>query len=382
MLIHRSLYKTLRKKLESNRVILLAGPRWVGKTALINQLANSYSGSKLILSGEDSATIDLLNNSTVSDYQRWLSDTQLLLIDEAQSIPDFRKVLKFLVDSFPDLTILATSSMAFDWSDQTGNSLVEPQQIYTLYPPAQLEIGPTETYLQTRQRLEERIVFGSYPEVLQMENSIDRADYLKNIVSSDLLKDILLIEQIRSEQKMLQLLRLIAYQAGAEVSYDELSLQLQLDRNTIVRYLELFARVFILFRLGGYSKSLRKEVTKSSKWYFFDNGIRNALINNFDLPSHRPDTNTLWENYLISERIKRNTYLQNLAVPYFWRTYDKQEINWIEEANGQLSGYEFKWYGGRARFPKGFQKAYPNATLSVINPENYLDFITHNYFNV
>ncbi|MBD2754808.1 ATP-binding protein [Spirosoma validum] len=382
MLIHRSLYKTLQKKLGSNQVILLVGARRVGKTVLINQLADVYVGPKIVLNGEDSATAHLLSDQTIPSYQRWLGDTQLLLIDEVQAIPDFEKVLQFLVNSFPGLTILATSSSSFHIANQVNNFLTQHQQIYTLYPPAQLEIGLTETYLQTRQQLEERLIFGSYPEVLQMEKNTDRIDYLKSAVSSNLLKDIRQVEQVRNEEKMLQLLRLIAYQTGSEISYDDLSNQLQIDRNTVVRYLDLFANVFILFRLGGYSKSLRKEVTKSSKWYFFDNGIRNALINNFDLLSQRPDTNVLWENYLMAERLKRNAYLQNQAVPYFWRTYDQQELSWVEEANEQLSGYAFKWYAGRVRFPKGFQKAYPNATLSVINPENYLDFITHNYFNV
>lgn len=254
--------------------------------------------------------------------------------------------------------------------------MVGRQLTHTLYPLAQLELSATETYLQTRDHLTDRLIFGSYPDVVPMANPADRIDYLKSMVSSYLLKDILLFEQVRNAQKMLQLLQLIAYQVGSEVSNDELSRKLQIDRSTVVRYLDLFTKVFILFRLGGYSNNLRKEVTKSSKWYFFDTGIRNALINNFSLPAQRPDIGALWENYLIGERLKRNAYRRSRAMPYFWRTYDQQELDWVEESDGQLNAFEMKWNIGRVRFPKGFQTAYPTASLSVVNPDNYLDFIT------
>ena len=382
MLIHRFLYNTLQRQLDTRKTILLTGAGRTGKTVLLNHLADTYARPKLVLNGEDATIIQRLNEQSVSTYQQWIGDAQLLLIDQAQAIPDFGKTLKFLVDSFPNLTILLASSFDFKLTDQTNKPLIEPQRIYTLYPLAQLELGTTETYLQTRQRLEERLIFGSYPDVVQIESVEARADYLKNLVSSHMLSDILQSEQVRNTQKMVQLLQLVAYQVGNEISYDELSYQLQIDRNTVVRYLELLARVFILFRLGGYSNTLRKEVTKSSKWYFFDNGVRNALINNFGSLSQRPDVGALWENYVATERLKRNAYLQSQTKAYFWRTYDQQELDWVEETNGQLNGYEFKWFTNRVRFPKGFQKAYPDAMLSAISPENYLDFITPNYFNV
>uniref|UniRef100_UPI00403F0D45 ATP-binding protein n=1 Tax=Spirosoma sp. SC4-14 TaxID=3128900 RepID=UPI00403F0D45 len=341
----------------------------------MNQLADSFDGHKLVLNGDDLNTADLLNERRVTNYQRWLGNTQLLLIDEAQVIPEVGKALKLLIDSFPNLTILATGSSAFDLTNRAGEPLVGRQLTYTLYPLAQLELSSTETYLQTRQHLEDRLVFGSYPDVVLMDRPSDRIDYLKSIVSSYLLKDILLFEQVRNAQKMLHLLQLVAFQVGNEVSYDELSRQLQLDRNTVFRYLDLFTKIFVLFRLGGYSNNLRKEVTKSSKWYFFDNGIRNALINNFAQLSQRQDAGALWKNYLVAERLKRNAYLNSQANVYFWRTYDQQELDWLEEANGQLNGFEMKWHTNRVRFPKAFQNAYPEATLSVVNPDNYLDFI-------
>ncbi|MFD2573761.1 ATP-binding protein [Spirosoma soli] len=376
MFIKRILQPIIEGQLRSNKVILLTGARRVGKTVLMNQLADSFNGLKLLLNGDDLSTADLLNDRRVASYRRWLGDTELLLIDEAQVIPEVGRSLKLMIDSFAHLTVLVTGSSAFDLTNRTGEPLVGRQLAYTLYPLAQLELSATETYLQTRDRLTDRLIFGSYPNVVRMNNDNDRVDYMKSMVSSYLLKDILLFEQVRNAHKMLQLLQLIAYQIGSEVSNDELSRQLQLDRNTVVRYLDLFTKVFILFRLGGYSNNLRKEVTKSSKWYFFDNGIRNALINNFSLPYQRPDMGALWENYLIAERLKRNAYQRRQATTYFWRTYDQQELDWLEEQDGQLSAFEMKWNTNRVRFPKAFQTAYPTASLSVVNPDNYLDFIT------
>ncbi len=376
MVIQRAIQQTLQAQLQSNKVILLTGARRVGKTVLMNQLADAFDGPTLMLNGEDLDTATLINDRRVANYRRWLGDTRMLLIDEAQVIPDVGRSLKLLIDSFPDLTIFATGSSAFDLTNRTGEPLVGRQLMHTLYPLAQLELQATETYLQTRDRLTDRLIFGSYPDVVQMPGVDDRIDYLKGMVSSYMLKDILLFEQVRNAHKMLQLLRLIAYQVGSEVSHDELSRQLQIDRSTVVRYLDLFTKVFVLFRLGGYSNNLRKEVTKSQKWYFFDNGIRNALINDFSLPLQRTDMGALWENYLIAERLKRNAYLRSQATPYFWRTYDRQEIDWVEETNGQLSAFEMKWNTSPVRFPKAFQTAYPSASLTLVNPDTYLDFIT------
>ncbi|WP_420151433.1 ATP-binding protein [Spirosoma sp.] len=378
MAVRRVLYSAIQRQLNSRKIILLTGGRQVGKTTLINQLADAYTKPKLVLDGEDAETVRLLSDQTLSVYQRWLGDTQLLIIDEIHLIPEFERVLNYLTTSFPDLTILATSSLSF----VPLTNIAAGRLSYFLYPLAQLELGTTETHLQTRQQVEQRLVYGSYPQVIQCQNQADSTDYLKHFVTDYLLKDILLIERIRNPEKMLQLLRIIAYQVGQEIVYDDLSYQLQLDRNTIVRYLELFAKASIIFRLSGYNQNLRKEVTKSSKWYFFDNGVRNSLLNNVGSLMERPDIKVLWENYLVAERIKRNTYLRSEAKPYFWRTYDQQELDWLEDVNGQLNGYLFNWFPKKIRFPKGFQKAYPNATVSVINPENYLDFITPNYFNV
>ncbi|MCF2498030.1 ATP-binding protein [Dyadobacter chenhuakuii] len=241
---------------------------------------------------------------------------------------------------------------------------------------AHLELAQKENFLETRQNLENRLIFGSYPDVVQLPTAEEQTDYLKGLVNAYLLKDILMFEQVRYSHKMLQLLQLVAYQVGQEVSFEELSKALQIDRNTVERYLDLFSKVFIIFRIGGYSKNLRKEVTKSSKWYFFDNGIRNGLINNFAPISQRQDIGALWENYLASERVKYNTYTRTFPYTYFWRTYDQQELDWLELKNEQLSAYEFKWNDSKVKFPKAFVEAYPDAKTNWINRDNYTDFLT------
>src|SRR5690606_31657664 len=232
-------------------------------------------------------------------------------------------------------------------------------------------------YKQTKENLEQRLLFGSYPELEQYESWNEKQDYLYEIINSYLLKDILMYEGIKNSEKIYDLLRLIAFQIGKEVSLQELGNQLQLSKNTVERYLDLLSKVFVIYKVNGFSKNLRKEITKTSRWYFADNGIRNALIKNFNRLDNRTDTGELWENYLASERIKKQHYQQMFATNYFWRTYDQQELDWLEVQAEQLSGYEFKWNTNKkSKIPTAFAKAYPDAGFQVIHPVNYLDFIT------
>ncbi|MCE7063714.1 ATP-binding protein [Dyadobacter sp. CY326] len=376
MIYARYILPTLQEKLKSNKVIVLTGARRVGKTFLLNQLQSGFEGKSLLMNGEDLDVIELLTDRRVSSFQRWAGNLDLLILDEAQVVPEIGKSLKLLIDSFPNLTILASGSSAFELSKQTGEPLVGRQINFQLFPMAHLELAQKENFLETRQNLENRLVFGCYPDVVQLTDSGEQTDYLKGLVNAYLLKDILMFEQVRYSHKMLQLLQLVAYQVGQEVSFEELSKALQIDRNTVERYLDLFAKVFIIFRIGGYSKNLRKEVTKSAKWYFFDNGIRNALINNFAPVPQRQDVGALWENYLASERVKYNTYFRAFPYTYFWRTYDQQELDWLELKNDQLAAYEFKWNDSKVKFPKAFVEAYPEAKTNWINRDNYTDFLT------
>ncbi|WP_304064147.1 ATP-binding protein [Pedobacter glucosidilyticus] len=376
MKIQRLAALQLTKRIQQNKVLLLFGTRRVGKTHLLKSIESSLNIPFLHLNAEDTDTATLLENRSIANYKRLLGENRLLIIDEAQVIPEIGKILKLMIDEFEDLTIIATGSSAFDLSNQTGEPLTGRSYTYYLYPIAQAELAKHENILQTRQNLEERLIYGSYPEIFSLENLKEKEEYLKNLVNSYLLKDILRFENIQNSNKIFDLMRLIAYQVGAEVSLDELGKQLGMSKNTVERYLDLLAKVQILFKLGGYSSNLRKEVTKSSKWYFFDNGIRNAIINDFRPLALRQDAGLLWENYCIYERIKINRYQKTDAEFFFWRTYDQQEIDLIEKVGQKIEAFEFKYNSSKkVKVPVFFQKNYPDAEFSLIHRDNYIDFI-------
>jgi predicted AAA+ superfamily ATPase len=260
-------------------------------------------------------------------------------------------------------------------SNQTGEPLTGRKYHFDLFPFSQSELSQQENTIETYMRLETRLVFGTYPEVTLMDGASEKQEYLDELLRSYLLKDILTLEQIRNSSKLLKLLQLLAYQIGKEVSLEELGRRLGIHRSTVDRYLDLLSKVFVLFKLGGYSSNLRKEVVKSSKWYFFDNGIRNAIIGEYTSLPGRRDTGQLWENYLLAERVKRNRY-QNLRTDYFyWRTYDQQELDLVERQNGQLAAYEFKWKEQTGKPPVFFKKSYPDVPFILVHKNNYLDFI-------
>ena len=376
--LERGIDTLFSKRVLPNKVLILLGARRVGKTAFIkNYLATIPKDDYLHLNGEDIQDADLLKERSVANYKRLLNKVKLLVIDEAQNIPDIGLILKLIVDSIDDIKIIATGSSVFDLSNKLGEPLVGRKNTIYLFPLAQMEFAKYENFKETTQKLEERLLFGSYPELEQYPEWEEKINYLKEIVNSYLLKDILVYEGIKQSNKILDLLRLIAFQIGQEVSLQELARQLGISKNTVESYLDLLSKVFVIYKVPGFSKNLRKEVTKSNRWYFYDNGIRNAIIANFSRLDSRTDVGALWENYLASERIKNQNYTQKTVSNYFWRTYDRQELDWLEEENGILRGYEFKWNENRkAKIPTAFAKAYPEASFEVINKQNYLDFIT------
>ena len=318
----------------------------------------------------------MLKNRSIANYKRIIGNATLLIVDEAQVIPDIGQILKLMIDNIPGLTILATGSSSFDLANKTGDPLTGRQVQLHLYSLSQAEIGARETYVETIQNLEERLIFGSYPELFQLATLNEKSTYLLQLVQSYLLKDILAYEGIRQSDKIIKLLRLIAYQCGAEVSYNELANQLGISKNTVENYLDLLSKVFVVYKLGAYSTNLRKEVSKSSKWFFYDNGIRNAIINDFRLLALRNDTGLLWENYLVAERIKRNSYDGKNVQYYFWRNYNQQEVDLLEMENGQISAYEFKYSPAKkAKKPAAFASAYPDVPFQVISRDNYLEWI-------
>ena len=375
--LNRGITELFSKRVLPNKVLILLGARRVGKTAFIkNYLSTIPKEDYLQLNGEDIQDANLLKERSVANYTRLLGNTKLLVIDEAQNIPEIGLILKLIVDSIAGIKVIVTGSSVYDLSNKLGEPLVGRKNTIYLFPFAQMEFSKQENYKTTTSKLEERMLFGSYPELEQYPDWNDKINYIKEIINSYLLKDILVYEGIKHSDKIYDLLRLIAFQVGKEVSVQELANNLQISKNTVANYLDLLTKVFILHKVEGFSRNLRKEITKSNRWYFYDNGIRNGIINNFNRLEARNDVGELWENYLVTERIKFQNYNQKSVSNFFWRTYDQQELDWLEEENGKLSGFEFKWNENRkAKIPTAFAKAYPEATFEVINKQNYLEFI-------
>jgi len=375
-IIEREITETILRKVKPGKVIIINGARRVGKTILLREMINKLNEPCLLLNGEDYNTLELLARRSAENYRQILGSKKILIIDEAQKIPDIGKILKLIADELPSVKILITGSSAFDLKNLAGEPLTGRKITFTLFPLSEREFAGKESLLIHKDKLMERLVFGNYPELIHLADQNDKKDYLNELVSSYLLKDILIFENIRHSSRIFSLLRLIAYQTGSLVSCNELARQLSMSKNTVEKYLDLLAKVFILHKVEGFSRNLRKEIVKNSKWYFSDNGIRNSLIANFNKLNLRNDIGQLWENYIISERIKFQQYTRTSVNNFFWRTYDQQEIDWIEEKEGSLTGFEFKWSGSIVKPPVSWVKAYPDAGFELITPENYLNWIS------
>ncbi len=374
MLIKRAIENQIFELLGSNKVILILGTRRVGKTFLVNRIRERFEGKLLALNAEDFDVQELLRKRSAANYQRIIGDANLLFIDEAQAIPEIGLVLKLMIDTQTQLTILATGSSSFDLVNTTGEPLTGRQYAFKLYPVAQMELE--QDPVTTRASLEERLVMGSYPEVFQFKTVKQKETYLKELAKSYLLKDILAYADIKHSAKLVDLLRLIAFQVGSEVSYHELSQKLGINKITVEHYLDLLQKVFVLFKLPSYSTNQRKEIAKGSKWYFYDNGIRNALIQDFRPVTLRNDMGMLWENYIISERLKRNDYKDEDRQLYFWRNYNQQEVDLVEYFAGKLSAMEIKYGDSKKKGkPNAFHQTYPDAEFHLIDRDNYIDFI-------
>ena len=376
MEINRLALDLIYKKLQPNKVIVLLGARLVGKTKLIEKLIEKVNEKNLFLNGDDVETHNLLEIQSTANFKRLLGDTKFLIIDEAQEIPNIGKKLKLMVDTIPDLKVLVTGSSAFEINNQLGEPLVGRMKTINLYPISQQEFSKTENYLDTRNNLEDRLIFGSYPELSQITNREDKIIYLKEIVNTQLLRDILAFEGIKKRDKIIALLQMIAFRTGSELSLESVGRDLQISKNTVEKYLDLFSKVFIIYNVSGFSKNRDNEITKMKKWYFVDNGIRNAIINSFNPLNMREDVGKLWENYLNSERIKKMSYQENHVLDYFWRTHTKQEIDRIEIKNESINAFEYKYGKSKFKIPTEFAKSYPDASFEIINQDNYLEFIT------
>jgi len=375
MYIRQKQLDNLRQFLSPGKVVVLYGARRTGKTTLVEEFLKEIKEPFLFVSGDDITVQEFLASRSVEKLKAFVGASRLLIVDEAQRIRDIGLNLKLIVDHIEGIRVVATGSSSFDLARSVGEPLTGRKYTLRLYPLAQSEIGQTENPAQTAANLENRLVYGSYPETVLISDNRRREQYLREIVSSYLYKDILEMDGVRHSAKISRLLQLIAFQIGKEVSCAELGGQLGMSKNTVERYLDLLEKAFVVFRLQGFSRNLRKEITKNCRYYFLDVGIRNALINNFNPLSLRDDVGLLWENYLVMERLKKQEYLGLAANNYFWRTYTQQEIDFVEEREGRLNGFEMKWGKGRNRPPREWVAAYPKAGWCVINRDNYLEFI-------
>ncbi|MBI2596532.1 ATP-binding protein [Candidatus Daviesbacteria bacterium] len=370
------IYEDLGHYISPGRVIVIYGPRRVGKTVLLTGFLNR-SGLKYKLdNGDDISVQEVFNSQSINRIRRFTEGYELIAIDEAQNIENIGLGLKILVDNVPDIKVIATGSASFELANKVGEPLTGRQTTLKLYPIAQLELLSQYNKYELSQKLEEYLIYGSYPEVLNIDTLKGKADYLRELVNSYLLKDILTLEQVKGSKILLDLLRLIAFQVGSEVSLNELSRNLGIDVKTVRRYLDLLEKAFVLINLRGFSRNLRSEIKEKSKYYFYDTGIRNAVISNFNPINLRDDIGKLWENFLIIERIKKQQYQKLYANNYFWRTWEQKEVDFVEEREGQLFGYEFKYSAAKDRLPRDFLNTYPGSDLSVVNTENYLDFVS------
>jgi uncharacterized protein len=377
MKIQRLLLSQLKDAILPGKVLVLYGPRQVGKTTLAKELLSSVTLRSKYINADELIYREALASQSRQRLGEVLGDAELLVIDEAQRVPEIGLNLKILVDSYPHAAILATGSASFDLANKISEPLTGRKLTLNLYPVSYREMQQTLGALEARAQLERWVVWGGYPTIVTTDDPVMRERLLGELVGSYLYRDILDLEGVRRADKIVDLLRLLAFQIGQEVSLAELATSLAMNRQTVERYLDLLEKVFVIFRVGGFSRNLRKEVTKNSRYYFYDNGVRNSLIQNFNPLSLRNDLGQLWENYLWIERRKVNQRAGRLVNAYFWRTYDQKEIDCIEEHSGRLYGYEFKWEGAEIRRAtrNEFLDAYPDSELMTVNQENFEGFL-------
>ena len=378
-MIKRKLSERLIQSCFKGKVIILLGARQVGKTTLLKELVKEINSNYTWFNADEADILEAFTSAVTSTQLIQLigPDSRLVIIDEAQQIPDIGRKLKLIYDNRPDIQLIVTGSSAFNLQDQTTESLTGRKKTFHLYPISYLEVAHHTSTLEAKRLLDTRLSFGLYPDVIN--NPGHEKEILIEIAQSYLYKDVLRMDGIRKSSHLDKLLKALAFQVGSEVSYHELAQTIgNIDSATVEKYLDLLEKAFVIFKLPAFSRNLRNEIKKGKKYYFYDNGVRNVLINNFTIPEMRFDKGALWENFLVSERLKANSYAGRFVNSYFWRTHDQAEIDYIEEYDGILHAYEFKWKTQKVKFPNSFLQAYPNHQTHLIHRDGFEDFV--NFF--
>ncbi|MDO9231196.1 MAG: ATP-binding protein [bacterium] len=372
---NRIIKKALQKQFFQGKAIILVGARQVGKTTLTQDLISKKD--TLFFNCDNPSERESLNEKDLDYLEKIIDSKKIIFIDEGQKVKSIGQTVKLLVDRFKkEKQIIITGSSSMNLLDQTAEALTGRKIVFNLFPLSLEELFPKKNPLEISKNLESLLIFGSYPEVINQKSFDKKRNILEELSSSNLYKDILEFQQIRNSAVIFNLLKALAFQVGSEVSYNELSNTIGIDKKTVEKYIDLLEKNYILFRLPPYYKNKRKEISQSKKIYFYDLGIRNAIINNFNLLDFRDDIGALWENFIINERLKYQSYHKIYSNNYFWRTYTGVEVDWIEEHDGKLFGFEFKFNPKKKiKAPASWLETYPESSWKLINKENFTDFI-------
>jgi len=373
-MIKRDIEKLVSSYLFKKKTIIIYGARQVGKTTLVESLVKDFSESTLLLNGDDSDVRTLLSDTGATKLKPIIGQNKIVVIDEAQRIPETGLVLKIIHDNYKDIQLIATGSSAFELANKIKEPLTGRKFEFTLYPFSFGELVNHHGFLTEKRLLEHRLIYGYYPDIA-LSNGLEKK-LLKDLTSSYLYKDLLMLEQIQKPHLLEKILKALALQVGNEVSYNELAVLTGSDNQTVEKYIDLLEKSYIIFRLNGLNRNVRNEIKKGKKIYFYDNGIRNAIIGNFLPLASRVDSGALWENFLVIERMKYNNNNNIDIKPYFWRTTQQQEIDYIEDFGNKLCAYEFKWNPNKKGFlSKTFSNAYPESSFKVISPDTINEFL-------
>ena len=374
IMVYRLIKEQIDKRLYRGKVIIVVGPRQVGKTTLLRMLTTDSDRKVLVWNCDEPDVRRKLAEPTSTQLGAEAANADLILIDEAQRVQNIGITLKLLVDNYPEKQVVVTGSSAIELSNSINEPLTGRKYEYVMFPFSAEELIKEFGASEERRMLEHRLIYGSYPEVVNLMG--EERETLTNLVSSYLYKDIFSFQDVRKPEIIEQLLQALALQVGSEVSFNELGRLLGLTSITVQRYIDLLEKSYVVFHLRSFSRNVRNELKKSRKIYFYDNGVRNALIGDYKPLALRNDTGALWENYAISERMKHNSYSSFYGKSYFWRTQQQQEVDYLEDYEGVLHAYEFKWSPTKqTRLTDTFAKGYPDHTFAVITPENYQDFV-------